>query len=196
MKCPHKSIYFPLNLSIIASYVFVHSAIVIFLLTSSLEASQPRNLLVIRRLSKELTMIDAVQKLKKNTKQNKVKLAGTSWVIIRIKLKRVIVLVERNWPQPSGKTQKSREIIHKAVFLAECVELQVMFGQLIIITTTNVWVAIGANSRYSLSKFPRLRKVSAEFGRKIRRGAKYTRRVRLNEHATHVFSMLSYFLPK
>ena len=79
MKCPHKSIYFPLNLSIIASYVFVHSAIVIFLLTSSLEASQPRNnLLVIRRLSKELTMIDAVQKLKKNTKQNKVKLAGTS----------------------------------------------------------------------------------------------------------------------
>ena len=55
---------------------------------------------------------------------------------------------------------------------------------------------IGANSQYMLLKFPRLRKVSAEFRRKIRHGAKYTRRARLGEHATRVFSMLSYFLAK
>ena len=60
-----------------------------------------------------------------------------------------------------------------------------------------VWVAIGTNSQYLSPKFPRLpRIVSAEFQRKVRNVAKYTCRVRSGGHATHVFSMLSYFLPK
>ena len=40
------------------------------------------------------------------------------------------------WPnQPSsGKTLKSREIILKGIFLAECVEYKLIFGYLIIVT--------------------------------------------------------------
>ena len=72
-----------------------------------------------------------------------------------------------------------------------------MFGQLIIITTTAASVAIGENLQYLLSKFPRLPKVSAEFWRKIRHGARYTRRrARPREQVTRVFSMLSYVLAK
>ena len=67
---------------------------------------------------------------------------------------------------------------------------------------------IGANSKYMgyppcniiysflcymLLKFPRLRKVSAEFRRKIRHKAKFTRRARLEQHARRVFSAVSYF---
>ena len=63
--------------------------------------------------------------------------------------------------------------------------------------TSCVRVAIGANSQYLSPKFPPLlRIVSVEFHRKVRNVAKCTRRGRSGGHATRVFSMLSYFLPK
>ena len=79
-------------------------------------------------------------------------------------------------------------------FFAKCTKISLVRpGPLTHISC--VLVATGGNSQHLLPKLPRLRKVSAEFGRKIREEVKYTRRARLREHARRVFITLTYLLP-